>query len=295
MSLFESHAKDVSWREFEVSCAEYLNKRFRGYASFELMGDRDSTATDIRVLVRGDCKFSIEAKKYGSQCGQFVVLEDQARRRFYFSQRNKTKETPETKKIIEYMNRNYERYSNAGTAGVSLDGMPGSPKIFYNWVAGKYANSGVKLMITGLANEGRFQVFPLKRIADYFAISATYRSKPSGSSSLPAKEHQRVRNYLADRLDKYEARYHSRDGKLLVITVREIKPVFFSIQETRYKFSDEIKTVSGDMRALMCAPGEYIYEIRRLSNTKNANVIFTLDIRKNPPPGISDGEFLSYL
>ena len=196
MSLFESHAKDASWREFEESCAKYLNKRFRGYASFKHMGGSDSTATDIRVLVRGDCKFSIEAKKYGSQCGQFVVLEDQARRRFYFSQRNKTKETPETKKIIEYMNRNYERYSNAGTAGVSLDVMPGAPDIFYDWVVGKYANSGVKLMITGLANEGRFQVFPLESIADYFAISATYRSKPSGSSSLPAKEHQRVRNYL---------------------------------------------------------------------------------------------------
>src|SRR5699024_12543004 len=62
---------------------------------------------------------------------QFVLLPDYEKKEFVFSTRNKTKQNENTDFIIQYMNKNFERYANAGTTGEDIEI---DQKIFNSWI-----------------------------------------------------------------------------------------------------------------------------------------------------------------
>lgn len=256
----------ADWLEFEEKCTEYLNKKFGHKASFRHMGGADSTVPDIHVVTKTGKKFFMDAKMTPSACGQFVLLPNVATGTFVFSENNKTGITPEVQAIIRHMNLDFEAYKEAGTTGKEID-LGDDGKTFSRWIVATYLQKGAEFFITN-----DFAILPTRDFSKHFTVTAKYRIKRSGSRSagitaaplvirhilsngFPVKEHRIVKDKLYVRSS---AQLHNRR---------------FVFDGYEYMFS-----ARGDQ-----------YEVRKLSNTFNANVIFT--IQKNNRAGITAAEF----
>lgn len=261
------------WEKFETECVEYLNRTFGAYASFEGKGGSDSTVSDIKVsqlATNPGKQFYIEAKHCPAQCGQFVLLPNLRTRTFEYSRLNATKINPYSMAIIEYMNGFFEEYKEAGTAGKDIN-IENGPAIFASWIIQAYKDKGAKLIITN-----NKVILPVESFSRYFNVTATYRIKRSGSSSVGRGRMKVVSDYLKKNYPITSIL--SDKDKLFVTSDRYLHNRRFIIDGTEYMIS---------MR-------DNRYEIRRLSNTFNANVIFSIDL-KSGVRGLSDRDFISFL
>lgn len=240
------------WKKFELECNDYLNEKYGDY--FNHMGFSDSTVSDIKYK-NNDNTFYIEAKMPSAQSGQFVVIPDYEKKEFIFSPKNRTKEDENTKIIIEYMNENFDIYSNPGTSGKSIEI---DQDIFSNWIVNYYKQKGVKFFIT---KGDDFIIFPIEKYSNYFHISATYRIKKSGSNNVPKNRQKEV----IEKLNTMNIEYEIIDD--------------FKIHSTQNL--DKVKFTSGDSEYMFRKFEENIYRIRKLSNTRNPNVIFSIELIKN--------------
>lgn len=240
-----------NWKIFELDCTDYLNKEYG--ENFTHLGFSDSTVSDIKYENNSKL-FYIEAKMPSAQSGQFVLLPDYENKEFIFSTRNKTKQNENTDFIIQYMNKNFERYANAGTTGedIGID-----QKIFNSWIVNTYKEKMVKFFITKGDN---YIIFPIEKYDEYFSITAKYRIKKSGSSKVPKRSQKDV-------LEKIKSM--SIKLKLLddfeIESSQDLNKMKFKVLDSDYMFSHK---------------KDNIYRIRKLSNTKNANVIFSIQLLK---------------
>lgn len=247
--------------EFEIESVEYLreNYSFPGVV-FDHQDTTDSTRSDIEVIKNGKSAFFIEAKDTAAQSGQFVLLSDDANRRFVFSPRNKSAQNDMTKIMIEYMNADYGRFNAGGTAGVDL-GI--QPSVFTKWIVGHYQDKNVKFVISKKDNQ--MIICPIEKFGDYFEVSAMFRIKKSGSSTPPAKSISALKNKLRTDFGISEI---FKDGKKLYVKASpDLSMVQFELENFTYCLSSKN------------APPDLL-EIRKLSNTRNKNVIFTIHVKK---------------
>ena len=129
------------WENFENESAEYLRRTFGAYAQFDCKGGSDSTISDIEVLTRSGKHFYIEAKHCPAQCGQFVLLPNVGTRTFEYSRLNATRINAYSAAIMEHMNRYFDEYKEAGTAGRDVD-IENGPAIFASWIVQAYKDKG---------------------------------------------------------------------------------------------------------------------------------------------------------
>lgn len=240
----------MSWKTFEEECIVYLNEKYGCF--FELKGKSNSTISDI-FFDNGRIKFYIESKMSTAQCGQFVLLPNFNSRIFEYSSKNKTKENEYTEMIINFMNKKFDDFSNAGTTGVTIEM---SQYIFYNWIINYYKEKGVEFFITK-DRANKFIIFPISELNHYFNVSAKYREKKSGSSSL--NESSKVDFKHA--MDKTSIEY-SFNG-LDIISNANI---------------DGLR-VNGNKYDYLLKGNNRTYKVRKLSNTRNANVIFSIELK----------------
>lgn len=260
----------ADWLVFEEQCTQYLNDKFGDQASFCHLGSADSTVPDIRVETKSGKKFYMDAKLAPAQCGQFVLLPDVVSRRFVFSKKNKTALTPQVQTIMEHMNADFEAYKEAGTAGKEIDLHDGG-KVFAQWIVSTYLQKGACFFITN-----GYTILPTCDFPKFFNVTATYRVKRSGSGDVGKRGLQNVIQHIKDR--KYPvSRFLVNGGKLFVESAASLHNTRFVFDGFEYMFS---------------ARGNQ-YEIRKLSNTFNANVIF--QIEQTCHTGLSDEEFESCL
>lgn len=104
-----------------------------------------------------------------SQCVQFVVLEHN--NSFIYSNKNKTYINKYSKAIINYMNKNFDAFHNAGTSGIDINI---NKYIFTSWIIDFYKTKNTKYFITKADN---YIIIPLEKIDEYFDITACYRVK----------------------------------------------------------------------------------------------------------------------
>lgn len=260
----------AQWLKFEEESTNYLNRKFGDCASFCHLGGEDSTVPDIRVTTNTGRTFYMDAKLAPAQCGQFVLLPSIANGYFVFSDRNKTDLTPQVQAIIHHMNADFETYKEAGTAGREIDLKDGG-KTFYQWIISTYLQKGSEFFIT---NE--YTILPLRDFPKHFDVTATYRVKRSGSAAvgkgnLP-RVIQQIKNgqYPVDRLA-------TEGSKLFVYSSQNLHNQRFILGGFEYMFSAR----------------DDKYEIRKLSNTFHANVIFS--IFKKDQQGLTDAEFRAAL
>lgn len=260
-----------SWQDFERNCLKYLYNNFNKYATFEAIGGADSTVSDIKVFTKNNKEFFIEVKHSPAQCGQFVLIPNGETQTFEFSNKNASKLTSTTKEIINNMNLNYIKYKNAGTAGQSIK-FENADKTFAKWIIEYYESKKTKYIITN-----NYILFHIENILDYFEIECQYRIKKSGSSSVGMIHKESVIRYI-DKMELGNYRYSYNNGNLIVFTTDNIDKKIIKIDNNSYMFSKRTNC----------------YEIRKLSNTRNANVIFSVNLKPNVL-GISNQNFINEL
>ncbi|MBE7087509.1 MAG: hypothetical protein E7369_04330 [Clostridiales bacterium] len=255
------------WEEFEKDCCKYLKNNFSTYANFEEMGRKNSNVSDIKVVLNNGKEFYIETKKCPAQCGQFVVLPDCDKKEFVYSLQNDDEATQEALEIIEFMNKDFDSFSVAGTRGKKIDL---DESIFAKWIIDHYTKKRVKYIITN-----DYKLFPLCDVANAFKITAKYRIKRSGSTEVSRGKMGVVMNYL-DSLGIKDVFQESQ--KMFIKTEETVNKKRFVLDNYEYMFSKR------DDR----------YEIRQLSNTYNYNVIFSVKLKKDYK-GLDESDFIKAL
>ncbi|MGN0432579.1 MAG: hypothetical protein ACI4EQ_09535 [Lachnospiraceae bacterium] len=259
------------WKDFELECTNYLNSQFGEYAGFFHEGEEDSTVPDIRVVTNSGEEFYIEAKHSPAQCGQFVLLPDIVSRSFVYSSRNDTAINIYAEQIMNHMNEQFDEFKEAGTAGRDII-MEDGEDIFSNWIIQNYRNKGVRYFITN-----NHTLFMVDRLKEYFNVTAKYRIKRSGSRGVGKSNIPMVLNYINN--GSYCIQNTRNEGsKLFVKSDRELCNQRFILQEHEYMFSQR----------------GVEYEIRQLSNTFNANVIFSVSLKASVQ-GLTSDEFIAAL
>lgn len=261
----------TTWEDFEIACTDYLNNKFGAYAKFIHQGGSNSTVSDIRVETNSGKSFYIDAKHSPAQCGQFVLLPDIKTSTFTYSTQNANRFNTYASIIMNHMNHSFDEYREAGTKGKDID-LPNCEEIFSNWVIETYSLKRTRYFITN-----DFVILPIEHFQKYFDITATYRIKRSGSSNVGRSRINLISNYITNHnycINDIKA----KGDKLFVSSSINLHNERFIIQEYEYMFS---------LR-------DNEYEIRKLSNTYNANVIFSIT-KKGNIPGISDSVFISDL
>lgn len=246
------------WGIFEEECFEFLSKTYGSVSvKFEKSGMSDSTAPDVKVFINGVNTFNIETKMSSAQCGQFVLIPDDINKLFNFSSQNKYPENEYSNKMKELMNKDFIGYMKAGTAGKKLEM---EESIFYSWIKGYYAKKNVKFFITKSTG---YVIIPIEKFEQYFDVSTTYRMKKSGSSE-PSKD-----NYaeIKELLNKsgVDVNLENKGKKLFIVSKRDI---------------GELKLYGVNYNYKLAKKDDYKFEVRRLSNTCNSNVIFSIKLKK---------------
>lgn len=259
-----------TWEDFEIDCTRYLNQRFGAYARFIHQGGSDSTVPDIFVQTATGNTFYIDVKHCPAQCGQFVLLPNIESRTFEYSNLNVNHLNSYAQLIMQHMNHSFDAYCDAGTGGKDIDMNHGN-HIFSNWIIQTYQEKGAKFFITN-----HFTLLPLERFQQYFNVTAKYRIKRSGSGNVGKNRISSVKDFIKNSGYVIE-NFRTNGDKLFVKSPQNLHNKRFILNGTEYMFSLRSNE----------------YELRKLSNTYNANVIFS--IKNNNTPGISDAEFIDAL
>lgn len=260
-----------TWEELENKCYEHL-KRMYGYNnSIEPYGKSDSTKADIKIEPATSDEFFIEVKARDSQCCQFVLFPNENTESFDFSKRNKVPLSDNCKRIISYMDSLYKKYHKVGKKGIPVDV---DSSTLYGLVQDFYSVKKVKFFMT----EGTdIIIFPSDHFSDYFAIEAFYRRKTSGSAEPnESNNNPEIIQGLGEEDISGIIEYKSVGGKTrcFLHTDTYIHKRKMICEEYTYQFKDNkySKTLSTSKK--------YVFEVRRLSNTSNPNVICQLSLKK---------------
>jgi DNA (cytosine-5)-methyltransferase 1 len=261
----------TKWEDFEIDCTEYLKRKFHQYANFKLIGGSDSTLSDIKVSTDSGDVFYIEAKQSKAQCGQFVLLPNIETRTFTYSNDNKTSINSYAIKIMEHMNAQFDEFKEAGTTGKDIT-FDNDTDVFINWIVEIYKNKCVRYFITN-----NYVIFPIEKFSEYFNIKAKYRIKRSGSSDVGKSNIANVLNYIQSNSKAIKSS-RTYGAKLFITSSESLHNKKFIFNSNEYMISERGSE----------------YEIRKLSNTFNANVIFSIELKTNKI-GIEDDEFIEAL
>ncbi|ACF07076.1 Uncharacterised protein [Metamycoplasma arthritidis] len=216
---------------------------------FKLKGDCDSTTSDI-LFENSINEFYIEAKMPNAQSGQFVLFPDVDKKVFKYSSKNKSSLNEYTRSIINFMDNSFDNFYNSKPSGNNIEM---TKSVFYNWIINHYKNKGVRFFITK-GYDDDFIIFPIEKFPKYFDVSAKYRVKKSGSSNLNNSNKPDLENAL-----KSEGINYHFDG-LDIVTATELDGKKINSKSYNYLFRKDKNK----------------YKVKKLSNTKNANVIFSI-------------------
>lgn len=243
-----------TWQNFEIDATKYLNDTYGNLATFTHEGGTDSTTPDILVELNNGKQFYIEAKCSKAQCGQFVLQPDVVTSTFKYTAKNPINQYAE--KIIDFMNNDFESFKEAGTKGKDIEM---DPSVFVNWITKIYKDKNVKFYITD-----NFVFVPIDKFAEFFNVTAKYRVKRSGSTDVGKTTLDKVIEHIktlgvSNSIDEFK----KLDKKLFVTANKDIHNLRFIFDGFEYMFSKR----------------DNVYEVRKLSNTFNSNVIFSISLK----------------
>jgi len=241
------------WENFEEEMAIYLSEKYPNN-EFGWYGGSDSTVSDIKV----NDEFYIEVKMPHAQCGQFVLFPDMPNRIFEYSSDNKAPENKYTRKIINQMERNFEKHLSQKSSDIEIN-----ENILADFIIEYYLNKNVRYIIT---KESDIIILPTEKLKKYFNITANFRPKTSGSGYLPDKW---ISDFDIGFQKKYASDYnYFRKGKHGYIKTS------IDIDDKTYIFGKHNRYF------LRKTSKDDVYKIRKLSNTRNSNVIFSINLKK---------------
>lgn len=245
-----------NWENFEEICCLYLNEHYgNDHIKFIYKGKSDSTKPDIEVFIDNQYRFSIEVKMPKAQSGQFVVLLEKDK--FIFSPKNKTSENNVTTIILNNLNYNFDNYKNVKSKALKINI---NQNYFSDWIKNYYKTKKVKYVISKYKN--KFIIFPLEKYDFYFKINGNIRRKKSGSRNLPDKNISQVEEFLKKIL-KINLTIEKKDKKKIL---------------TLTKYTEKIEDKEFELQdfKIYITKTDYNYVIKKLSETNNPTVIFSV-------------------
>lgn len=261
------------WEKLESDCFKKIVHDYGDFATILPHGKSDSTRPDIEVVLKSGETFYIEVKSRNAQCCQFVLFPDDKSKNFIFSDRNKTPKSDACSKIIDHMNKSYSRYHKPTQNGIDIDI---EKDILYDFVNEYYSSKLVKYFMTQDKNKN-YIIFPASNFKNYFDITSCYRRKKSGSSE-PGKTHiPEIMDGLID---------YSINGTVDIVEIDKPRCMLTTDNNNLHKerlictdYTYELKNNEHSKQVIPPNILSYIYEIRKLSNTNNPNVICQLEFK----------------
>lgn len=253
------------WQQSELECVNFLKLTYgTAGVAFGHKGGSDSSQSDIQLMVNGMSRFYIEAKSVASQCGQFVVLDEGGI--FVYSPKNKVQPASIfSRQYIRIMQDNYGTYKSCNRSGVEFPRQYKS--LAYDWVKDYYKHKKAAFVIVekelGSLAPSNFLIFPLEKFDSYFDIVAKYRVKTSGSNNPHPSDKSEIKEVL--RRNGYDVLQEGFEGShYYVYCTGLVNKKQLTGETHRWQFNLE-------------TAGKY--QVRKLSNTNNANVIFEISLK----------------
>ena len=256
--------QEEQWKIFEGECCKYLNDAFSNHyhCVFTPEGGSNSHVPDINVVKDKHLLFAIEAKSPQAQCGQFVLFPDESTKKFTYSPRNEFPNNEYSKRIIEAMEKDFDKYSSPSNATLDLD-----VSLFYAWIKNHYKEGrNTRFVISKGKN---YVIFPVDKFEEYFDVEARYRIKKSGSSTPPKSRIDDIKAVLKASGKNYSGLRFTGKELNVALSKESSEKFVLTGKDYRYQFNE---TKSG------------VYNVRQLSNTRNANVIFSIYLKKDQDP-----------
>jgi hypothetical protein len=245
------------WKIFEQEACNYLNKKIRHEGvRFSLTGGSDSYSRDIEVFWKDKRLCSVECKYKKSQASQFVVIHDLQKKKFKWSSENKsTKEG--ALNVVKHMNKKYSYYSQVPKCKTNVE-LCIKTSFMYARVIKQINKKACFIVASNYENrfspERPLILEATRNIKNIFNIKGKYRAKQSGSRSLPKKDFDKVLHCEV------------KDGRCHVYDPVGNLPS---------------KNPGAESIYLGKPDNDGYREYRKLSNTRNPSVIFTLELKKN--------------
>ena len=263
---------EKNWKIFEQNVVDYINKnlKIKGISAIA-KGSSDSTSSDVRIEKNGHFLFNIECKLSPAQSGQFVVHNDATKQEFVLSNDNKY-QTLADLSIIQHMNNNYRYYSQSpkgNSSNIDIDLICDESLMFQRirlQIESKSKFIASSKFNSNFSSSNPLYFFSTQNLDRWFDVSGKYRTKQSGTGSLASIHLSVVRKYF----HKYDIVIEN-DGSKERSYIRDPKNKL----ESRIDINDLSLFLSD-------ANTEGLREIRKRAATKNANVIFSLELINRP-------------
>ena len=263
------------WEVFENDCFYYLNNKYlKQNIEFIKAGKSNSKCSDIKALKDKKDIFNIEIKMKSSQSSQFALRIENDK--FIYSNLNQNNNNEYSKKIIDYLNLNYETYKNINQSNIEIN-LPS--ELYKDWINSHYNKLNTKFIITG--NKNNKIILPIESIDKYFKIRCFLRKKKSGSRKLPKSDYDIVEKYIKENIDESFSTFNINKEFYIEFDTEIKKDIKFNIEDNLY----------------MLAPckNNNICIVRKLSNTNNPTVIFSLKLYNDKQYEDDLNKFLYYI
>ena len=247
-----------NWEIFEINATTFLQDMFTDFI-FKHTGSTNANAPDIEVYDKASNHlFNIEAKYSPSQAGQIVVIDNMDH--FEFSSKSKNSKVTSTNILIEHLNNNYHLYSNVSQSSIPIHT---NTDILYSFIEEQYKAKCNEWIISSKKisdlNSHDVCLIPIKEIRNNFEISATLRRKKSGTSEIPKSFRE--------------------EAKIIIRSICT-NPVFEEQGKKTYLYGN-IGSHPYELpnNLYLSKKDTDKYEIRKRSNTNNANIMFSLKLK----------------
>lgn len=264
-----------TWSKLESEITDWLNvNNTNPNAGFEQCGGSDSTVSDIQIMTdnKPTGKF-IEVKSANAQAGQFVLFPNTATRTFEYSTKNHSDYNNPinglvVSEILDFMDENFDSYANAGTKGKEIVfptlSVEDNSRFFALWIVDYYSNTKHAEWLATKDANNNIILLPFSKLADYFTVSACYRVKKSGSSSV-----------------KSSCKTLENVKQAIISLNPNNVPEFTIVDNSLYAKFETIPKNIGNTDYHLAIKGDWgtLFEVRKLSKTFNSNVIFSLKLK----------------
>lgn len=267
---------EPSWAKLESEVAEWLNSKVSdSNVSFQQCGGSNSTVSDIQIMTNN--KFTgrfIEVKSANAQAGQFVLFPNMTTRTFEYSTKNHSDynnpvNSLVVSEILDFMDENFDSYANAGTKGKEIVfpklSAEDNSRFFALWISDYYSNVKHAEWLATKDSNNNIILLPFSKLAEYFDVTACYRVKKSGSSSV-----------------KNSCKTLETVKQAIISLNPDNVPEFTIVDNKLYAKFETIPQKLGNVDYHLAIKGEWrtLFEVRKLSKTFNSNVIFSLKLKQ---------------
>lgn len=254
-------AMEPQWSVNERYIADRLSEHLPEGYTLERMGSADSTVSDIAIYnPAGELVTFIEAKSEKSQCGQFVLTEDENGQLVATS----GLDNPYTVPLTETLNR--YRNTHPDDTKINPDNLFDEEKAqVYNWIKHHYTGMGASFVAVTDNNNSYVHLMPLDKLEnDVFATLNFPRIKQSGSANLPKSHKDAFHSALKiSKLSSISHTVYEKDGKTFIETHQNVLSVDEQyVDKDNYFLSKISENKSGAL-----------YVAKKRSNTKNINEV----------------------